>query len=229
MREYKSEYPSSWKIYSFKDVCSIDSNLVNPSDYLNYPHIAPDNIEKESGLLLSYKTIKEDKVFSPKHKFHKGQIVYSKIRPYLSKVVLVGFDGLCSADMYPLTSKINSKFLLYYMLSSTFVGFASTAGTRSVLPKINQRELSIIPVPVSSVEEQQEIVIEIETRFSVADKLNQTIDESLSKAEALKQSLLKQTFEGKLLTEQELGLTRQAPDWEPAEKLLERIKLAKLR
>ncbi len=229
MRELQTEYPSGWKIYGFKDVCTINSNLVNPADYLNYPHIAPDNIEKESGLLLGYKTIEEDKVFSPKHKFHKGQIVYSKIRPYLSKVVLVGFVGLCSADMYPLTSKINSKFLLYYMLSSTFVGMASTAGTRSVLPKINQRELSIIPVPVPSVEEQQEIVNGIETRFSVADKLNQTLDESLSKAEALKQSLLKQAFEGKLLTDQELEQTRQAADWEPAEKLLESIKLAKLR
>jgi type I restriction enzyme, S subunit len=76
----------------------------------------------------------------------------------------------------------------------------------------------------NSIEEQQEIVKEIETRFSVADKLAESIDESLLKAEALRQSILKKAFEGELLSKAELDSCRKETDWEPAEKLLERIK-----
>ena len=76
----------------------------------------------------------------------------------------------------------------------------------------------------NSIQDQQEIVKEIETRFSVADKLAESIDESLFKAEALRQSILKKAFEGELLSEAELVACRKEADWEPAEKLLERIK-----
>lgn len=70
---------------------------------------------------------------------------------------------------------------------------------------------------------QKEIVQEIESRLSVADKLAETIQTNLLKSESLRQSILKQAFEGKLLTEAELEACRTEADWEPAEKLLERI------
>lgn len=135
-----------WEVKRFDEVAYIKSNLVSPADYLDYPHIAPDNIEKRTGILLDYHTIAEDGVTSGKHRFYAGQILYSKIRPYLSKVVMVDFDGLCSADMYPIEAKENAKFLLYYMLSDAFLEQASSAGSRSVLPKINQKELSAITI-----------------------------------------------------------------------------------
>jgi len=54
-----------------------------------------------------------------------------------------------------------------------------------------------------------------------------TITESLQKAESLRQSILKKAFEGKLLNKKELENARNSPDWEPAEKLLERIRQEK--
>ena len=69
---------------------------------------------------MEYHTVSEDGVTSGKHRFYPGQILYSKIRPYLSKVVVVDFDGLCSADMYPIEAKGNTKCLWYYMLSEEF-------------------------------------------------------------------------------------------------------------
>ncbi|MDO6436280.1 restriction endonuclease subunit S [Cyclobacterium sp. 1_MG-2023] len=72
--------------------------------------------------------------------------------------------------------------------------------------------------------EQNQIVQQIESRFSVADKLAETIQTNLLKSESLRQSILKKAFKGKLLTEGELESCRKEADWEPAEKLLERIK-----
>jgi len=85
---------------------------------------------------------------------------------------------------------------------------------------INGTKLKKYPFPLCSLKEQIQIVQEIETRFSVADKLVVSIDESLLKAEALRQSILKKAFEGELLSSSELVACRKESDWEPAEKLL---------
>ena len=189
-----------WFIGLFGDLVEIKSNLVQPERYLDFPHIAPDNIEKETGKLLSFKTIKDDGVISPKHYFYAGQIIYSKIRPNLSKLVLVDFDGLCSADMYPLESDVfNHHFLKYMMLSRYFVKKASTAGSRSVLPKINQSELSMIPLPICSLAEQTQIVAILESKLTACDQLASELATQLKQAELLKQAVLKAAFEGKLI------------------------------
>lgn len=167
---------------------------------MDYPHIAPDNIEKRTGILLDYHTIAEDGVTSGKHRFYAGQILYSKIRPYLSKVVMVDFDGLCSADMYPIEAKENAKFLLYYMLSDAFLEQASSAGSRSVLPKINQKELSAIKVPVTTVDEQAEVVRVLD---NVLPMMQQTRDKALQVVESIevmKKSILARAFRGELGT-----------------------------
>ncbi|AKB74989.1 Type I restriction-modification system, specificity subunit S [Methanosarcina lacustris Z-7289] len=85
----------------------------------------------------------------------------------------------------------------------------------------------LITLPICSLPEQHTIVQEIETRLSVCDKIEQDIKENLEKAEALRQSILKKAFEGKLLNERELAEVRRAEDWEPAEVLLERIRVEK--
>lgn len=189
-----------WEVKRFDEVAYIKSNLVSPADYLDYPHIAPDNIEKRTGILLDYHTIAEDGVTSGKHRFYAGQILYSKIRPYLSKVVMVDFDGLCSADMYPIEAKENAKFLLYYMLSDAFLEQASSAGSRSVLPKINQKELSAIKVPVTTVDEQAEVVRVLD---NVLPMMQQTRDKAIQVVESIevmKKSILARAFRGELGT-----------------------------
>ena len=75
--------------------------------------------------------------------------------------------------------------------------------------------------------DQEEIIKEIESRLSVCENIEANIDEALEKSEALRQSVLKKAFEGKLLSNEELEACKQEDDWEPAEKLLKRIKETK--
>ena len=191
---------NKWETKRFDEVANIKSNLVDPSAYLEYPHIAPDNIEKRTGILLDYHTIAEDGVKSGKHRFYAGQILYSKIRPYLSKVVMVDFDGLCSADMYPIEAKENTKYLLYYMLSDMFLEQASSAGSRSVLPKINQKELSAIKVRITSAEEQEEVVRILDYILPMMQQVRDKAIQVVDNIDIMKKSILAKAFRGELGT-----------------------------
>lgn len=191
---------NKWETKRFDEVADIKSNLVEPSNYLEFPHIAPDNIEKRTGILLDYHTIAEDGVKSGKHRFYAGQILYSKIRPYLSKVVMVDFDGLCSADMYPIEAKENTKYLLYYMLSDMFLEQASSAGSRSVLPKINQKELSAIKVRITSDEEQKEVVRILDYLLPMMQQVRDKAVQVVDNIGTIKKSILAKAFRGELGT-----------------------------
>ena len=190
----------SWEEKKFSEVAVIKSNLVSPFDYLDYPHIAPDSIEKFTGRLLSYRTIREDNVKSPKHLFYKGQILYSKIRPYLSKAIIADVDGLCSADMYPIEALCNTKYLLKYMLSTEFLEQSTTAGSRSLLPKINQKELSSISVPLPTLPEQHEIVRLIDDLLARERSAQQAAEQALASIDLMKKSILARAFRGELGT-----------------------------
>ena len=191
----------NWKTTRFDSVAAIRSNLVDPAEYQSFPHIAPDNIEKKTGVLLEYHTIAEDGVTSGKHRFYSGQILYSKIRPNLSKVVVVDFDGLCSADMYPIEAYQNARCLWYYMLSDEFLLQASTAGSRSVLPKINQKELSALTVHLPTNDrEQEEITRILDELFDKEQQSKEAAEAVLDQIDLMKKSILARAFRGELGT-----------------------------
>jgi type I restriction enzyme, S subunit len=164
---------------------------------------------------LEYTTIAEDKVFSAKHLFKSGQILYSKIRPYLAKAVIVDFEGLCSADMYPIDSLINTSYLHRWMISSEFTELASGKQGRTVLPKINQNALNELCVPVPPLEEQAKIVEYVENALTYIHQLMETNFQVTTNLELLNQSILSKAFKGELV--------EQDPTDEPASVLLERI------
>lgn len=166
------EIPESWKWVRFNEVIEVATNLVPPEDYLNAKHIAPDNIEKGTGRLLECRTVSQDKVSSPNHLFKSGQLLYSKIRPLLRKVVIAPFDGLCSADMYPLKTHLYVDYVKYYMLSSAFNRQIATAmSSRVKMPKVNQVELSKTLVPLPPLSEQKRIVAKLDELLPLCDRL----------------------------------------------------------
>lgn len=177
--EWIGEIPKDWKVIRFKYIAIVKSNLVAPIRYMNYPQIAPDVIEKNTGKIISHRSVEEANVDSWNHLFYKGQILYSKIRPVLNKVVIAPYDGLCSADMYPISAKENVRFLQYIMLSAFFVKQVDlVTRDRIKMPKINQDELGNILLVWTSKEEQQQIADFLDSKCSeieslIADKKRQ--------------------------------------------------------
>ncbi|MEM9299320.1 MAG: restriction endonuclease subunit S [Bacteroidota bacterium] len=119
----------------------------------------------------------------------------------------------------------NSKFLGYWIIAKTgghfYLNKKSKGATKAGL---GLDDIIEFPIPLCPIEEQHQIVQEIESRLSVCDQVEESITESLEKAQALRQSILKKAFEGTLLTEGEVAACKAAPDYEPASVLLERIK-----
>jgi type I restriction enzyme S subunit len=122
------------------------------------------------------------------------------------------------------SNQLSQNFLMQFINSSIFFRQLKAKQSGTAQPQIPANVLREIEINLpSEVTEQTQIVQEIETRLSVCDKLNESIEQSLEKAQALRQSILKKAFEGKLLSQDELQTCRQQTDWEPAAKLLERI------
>ncbi len=123
---------------------------------------------------------------------------------------------------------IKSKYLANFLLLNNTIQKISkkakaTAGQFNLTLEICRE----IEIPLCSIEEQTQIVKEIESKLSVCDKIEQSIESNLKKSESLRQSILKKAFEGKLLSEDELKKIQEHPDYESAQKLLEKIKLKK--
>lgn len=117
------------------------------------------------------------------------------------------------------------KFFVLLFRSETFQRLIFKKSLGTAMPNmVGMPELKEIPIPIPSIQEQQQIIKEIETRLSVCDNILSNIDDSLEKAGALRQSILKKGFEGMLLSKDELEACRKESDWEPVEKILEKIK-----
>lgn len=149
-----------WKIVGFKECADIDTNMIhNFEGYENYPHIGIDSIEKETGRLIGYRTIAEDGVISGKYLFTPAHIIYSKIRPNLNKVALPDFEGLCSADAYPILVKegiCNREYLGYTLRSNYFLDYILAFSNRTNLPKVNKNQVErfILPLPPIEIQNQ---------------------------------------------------------------------------
>lgn len=129
--------------------------------YANYPHIGIDSIEKNTGVLSGYRTVKEDSVKSGKYIFGPQHIIYSKIRPALNKVALPDFVGLCSADAYPILAKedvCKKEFLAHVMRSDFFLRYILAFSGRSQMPKVNRQQIAGFKFPVPPIEKQEKFI-----------------------------------------------------------------------
>lgn len=196
--KWLGDIPIEWSCKKFKYIATVKSSLVAPDEYGDYPQVSPDNIEKGSGRLLPCRTVAEVGVISWNHLFYKGQILYSKIRPKLNKVVIAPFDGLCSADMYPIETSLNDRFFLYSMQSDAFLAnIGLITENRVKMPKINQEELGEIRFGIPSDTEQAEIVACLDNRTEEIDGIITNKEQLIMELESYKKSLIYEYVTGK--------------------------------
>ncbi len=164
-----------WRIVGFKECADIDTNMVHDfKGYEDYPHIGIDSIEKETGKLIGYRTIAEDSVISGKYLFTPAHIIYSKIRPNLNKVAMPEFDGLCSADAYPILVKqgvCNREFFGYTLRSKYFLDYILSYSGRTNLPKVNKSQVEGFTLPLPPMELQEQFA----TFVNGVDKLKVSV------------------------------------------------------
>ncbi|WP_421621740.1 restriction endonuclease subunit S [Alkalilimnicola ehrlichii] len=137
--------PREWSVVSLLDAVELPSGQVSPlsEPYSNLPLVAPDHLESGTSKLLHVKTAREQGAISGKYAVRPGDVVYSKIRPYLRKAWLADMESICSADMYPLRPiLLTPELLLRVILSNDFTAFANAVSMRTGIPKINRDELS---------------------------------------------------------------------------------------
>lgn len=151
--------PNMWPIESFNEFAEIDTKMIKDYDkYADYPHIGVDSIQSQTGELIGFRTVKEDAVVSGKYLFGPQHIIYSKIRPNLNKVALPDFEGLCSADAYPILPKSNCNrvYLAYVLRSEYYLSYILKLSGRSNIPKVNKVQIQGFKMPLPPIELQNQ-------------------------------------------------------------------------
>ena len=183
-----------WKIVEFKECADIDTNMIhNFEGYEDYPHIGIESIEKETGRLVGYRTIAEDGVISGKYLFSPAHIIYSKIRPNLNKVALPDFEGLCSADAYPILVKegiCNREYLGYTLRSKYFLDYILAFSNRTNLPKVNKKQVEGFTLPLPLIEVQEQFTDFVKQ----VDKSKVAVQKALDETQVLFDSLMQEYF-----------------------------------
>ena len=156
--------------------------------------------------------------------FTQGDVLYGRLRPYLNKIYMPDFTGLASGEfiVFPTQEFLDNAYLKYFLNQIEFATYATriNAGDR---PRVDFGQLADYPFPLPPLPEQHRIVAEIEKQFTRLDASVAALKRAQANLKRYRASVLKAACEGKLVpTEAELARS-EARDYEPADRLLERI------
>ncbi len=207
------DLPKSWKIIKLQDLVEkisdgpFGSNLKSV-DYVNegvrvirLENIGEMEFRNQFNTFVSqekYETIKN-------HTVNKGDIIFSSfVAESIRSVILPEYieKAINKADCFLVRvsdSKINKKYLSFYFSTKSMQNQLVNKIHGATRPRINTTQLKESLIPVPPMEEQYQIVQELESKLTVCDKIEETINQSLQQAETLRQSILKRAFEGKLV------------------------------
>ena len=200
--EWLGEVARHWVVSRFSRHVAINGGQVDPRlpQYAAMPLIAPNHIESGTGRLLLLETAAEQGADSGKYLVSEGQVIYSKIRPNLAKVVIAPCDTLCSADMYGLLpdSRITTGFLFYLLLSKPFTDYVIESSMRVAMPKVNHESLGGAPLWMPPISEQRDICAYLDDRLGSIDRLMAKAAEVVDCLQEYRSALITDAVTGKI-------------------------------
>jgi len=214
------EVPKSWAWCLFGDICDY-GNCENeiPQNILGEAWILDlEDIEKDTGRIIDFVTKSNREFHSNKHRFTKGQVLYSNLRPYLNKVLIAPKDGYCTSEIIPLKleSGIANEYIRYLLMSEYFLTYADMCSYGVKMPRLGATNAKKALIPIPPLTEQYRIVATIESEFALIDEIERNKSDLLSVITVTKTKILSLAISGKLVP--------QDLKDEPANVLLERIR-----
>jgi type I restriction enzyme S subunit len=159
----------------------------------------------ESGIpqLRDLRSAADEGVISPKYLFEPGDVLYSKLRPYLRKVAVARFRGVCSADMYPLRpvrELVEPDYLALLLLSDEFTTYASDESRRARMPKLNREQLFSWSFALPTLDIQRRVSHRLEQAFEQTQRARASTEAQVRALDAIERGLLRDIFDSRLAT-----------------------------
>jgi type I restriction enzyme, S subunit len=189
-----------WPVRRLGDLLVRHNEIIHPGDrkdgeatFVGLEHIEP-NTGRRTGSL----TIDLGKLTGRKPTFHRGQIVYGYLRPYLNKVWIADFDGCSSVDQFAFdvrTDIADRAFLAAFMRSETFLRRSEVVTTTGQLPRISVDEIARVPIELPPIADQRRIAAHLEQALAAGDNARRAAEQRLVAAEALSAAYFRDVFE----------------------------------
>ena len=176
-----------------------------------------EDLEKDTAKIIQTLSISKRSIKGVRHRFNKGDILYSKLRTYLNKVLVAPQSGYCTTEIMPFNSycNVSSYYLNHVLRSAYFLDYTQQCGYGVKMPRLSTTDACNGMIPLPPLAEQKRIVKEIEHWFSLIDVIESGKEDLQATIKQAKSKILDLAIHGKLVP--------QDPNDEPASELLKRI------
>ena len=201
------------EITNYGDSVNVQVEDIDNSDWV----LELEDIEKDTAKIIQHLNKNERKINGTRHKFQKGQILYSKLRTYLNKVLVAPNDGFCTTEIMAFGSYgiLSNNYICYVLRSLYFLDYTLQCGYGVKMPRLSTTDACNGLIPLPPLAEQERIVNEIQQLFSIIDIVENGKDGLQTAIQQAKNKILDHAIHGKLVP--------QDPNDEPASELLKRI------
>lgn len=186
--------PDGWVKTKLSEVTVLSNEKVHPSEVEGEFYVGLEHIESGSNRIIGHGFASETK--STKTTFQKGDVLYGKLRPYLNKVALAEFDGVCSTDIlvYSPSGVIENNFLVRFLSQADFVDYADQNSKGVNLPRTSYQAIGEYSINLPPLGEQKRIADKIDTVFDRTNEVATALKENLHLVNEYKSSVFNMLF-----------------------------------